>query len=81
MDFINNSFPSFFSALITIHLYRIVETMSYNDNVANFLEAQAELDNVPMADLEMVAGDVIERVKSQPNSPFGTLRKINRLID
>lgn len=53
-------------------LHRIVETMSYTDNVANFLEAQHELDSVNMGDLELVAGDVIERVKSQPNSPFAS---------
>lgn len=56
-----------------LYFCRIVETMSYNDNVANFLEAQNELESINMADLEMVAGDVIERVKSQPNSPFGKL--------
>lgn len=50
--------------------------MSYTDNVANFLEAQTELENVSMADLEMVAGDVIERVRSQPNSPFGTRKRM-----
>ncbi|GLV36434.1 uncharacterized protein CBL_08925 [Carabus blaptoides fortunei] len=53
-------------------LHRIVETMSYNDNVANFLEAQTELESVPIGDLELIAGDVIERVRSQPNSPFAS---------
>lgn len=63
-------------------LHRIVETMSYNDNVANFLEAQTELEAVSLGDLELVAGDVIERVRSQPNSPFGTFSPIfyNKLI-
>lgn len=53
-------------------LHRIVETMSYNDNVANFLEAQTDLEAVPLGDLELIAGDVIERVRSQPNSPFAS---------
>lgn len=52
--------------------FRIVETMSYTDNVAKFLEAPTdELDNINMADLELIAGDVIEKVRSQPNSPLG----------
>lgn len=61
----------FFSSFF---FYRIVETMSYTDKVANFLEAPTnELDTVNMEDLELVAGDVIERVKSQPNSPLGKI--------
>lgn len=48
--------------------------MSYTDKVANFLEAPTnELDTVNMEDLELVAGDVIERVRSQPNSPLGNI--------
>lgn len=48
--------------------------MSYTDKVANFLEAPTnELDTINFDDLELVAGDVLERVRSQPNSPLGLL--------
>lgn len=54
-------------------LHTIVETMSYTDKVANFLEAPSnELDNLNVADLELVAGDVMKRMRSQPNSPFAS---------
>ncbi|KAG5899546.1 hypothetical protein JTB14_008232 [Gonioctena quinquepunctata] len=54
-------------------LHSIVETMSYSDKVANFLEAPTdELDSINMDDLELVAGDVIERVRSLPNSPIAS---------
>ena len=56
-------------------LHTIVETMSYSDKVANFLEAPTnELDcvNMLMDDLELVAGDVLEKVRSQPNSPLAS---------
>lgn len=46
--------------------------MSYSDNVANFLEASNELDGLNINDLNLVVGDVIERVRSQPNSPLGS---------
>lgn len=46
--------------------------MSYSDKVANFLEAPTtEYDRINMADLELIAGDVIERVRSRSNSPIG----------
>lgn len=48
--------------------------MSYSDKVANFLEAPTnELDGINFDDLELVAGDVLEKVRSQPNSPLGNL--------
>ncbi|CAH1283232.1 unnamed protein product [Diabrotica balteata] len=54
-------------------LHSIVETMSYSDKVANFLEAPTnELDAINFDDLELIAGDVIERVRSQPNSPLAS---------
>jgi len=54
-------------------LHKIVETMSYTDNVADFLEAPTTaLEALNMSDLELVAGDVIERVRSQPNSPIAS---------
>ncbi|CAH1988535.1 unnamed protein product [Acanthoscelides obtectus] len=51
----------------------IVETMSYSDKVANFLEAPTdELETISMDDLELVAGDVLEKVRSLPNSPLAS---------
>lgn len=56
--------------------------MSYTDKVANFLEAPSnELDTVNMEDLELVAGDVIERVRSQPNSPLGIVLITREIVD
>jgi len=52
-------------------LHTIVETMSYSDKVASFLEAPTnELDNLKMEDLQLIVGDVIARVQSEPNSPL-----------
>lgn len=45
-------------------LHKIVETMSYNSDVASFLSVDD--DN---ADLELVAGDILARVRSGENSP------------
>lgn len=54
-------------------LHGIVETMSYSDKVANFLEAPTnELDTINIDDLELIAGDVMERVRSLPNSPLAS---------
>lgn len=56
-------------------LHTIVETMSYSDKVANFLEApsnELECVNMIMDDLELVAGDVLEKVRSRPNSPLAS---------
>lgn len=54
--------------------------MSYSDNVANFLEAPpSEIDTLNMADLELVVGDVIERVRSQSNSPSSNNNFISEL--
>lgn len=52
-------------------LKKIIETMSYTDNVAEFMGSISELDGVDVDDLETVAPDAIKKVKSQPNSPFG----------
>ncbi|XP_022913820.1 acyl-CoA-binding domain-containing protein 5 [Onthophagus taurus] len=46
-------------------LHSIVETMSYSDKVASFLNAPSS----NIADLELIAGDVIQRVRSRSNSP------------
>ncbi|XP_050070356.1 acyl-CoA-binding domain-containing protein 5 [Anopheles maculipalpis] len=54
-------------------LKKIVETMSYTDNVANFMEYNmSDLDNVSIQDLEMVAPEAIKKVRSRPNSPFAS---------
>lgn len=52
-------------------LKKIIETMSYTDNVAEFMDSVSELDGVDVDDLEAVAPEVIKKVRSQPNSPFG----------
>lgn len=52
-------------------LKKIVETMAYTDNVANFLTSlDSFYESVPTADLEMLIGPVIEKVRSQPGSPL-----------
>lgn len=52
-------------------LKKIVETMSYTDNVANFLGSlDSFYESVPSEDLEMLVGPVIERMRSQPGSPL-----------
>ncbi|CAH0394209.1 unnamed protein product [Bemisia tabaci] len=52
-------------------LKKIVETMSYTDNVANFVSSlDSFYESVPAQDLELLIGPVIERVRSQPGSPL-----------
>lgn len=54
-------------------LKKIVETMAYTDNVANFLTSlDSFYESVPSADLEMLIGPVIEKVRSQPGSPLSS---------
>ncbi|XP_026742119.1 acyl-CoA-binding domain-containing protein 5 [Trichoplusia ni] len=50
-------------------LHKIVETMSYNSDVASFLSVDDDEQGFPNTDLELVAGDVLARVRSQHNSP------------
>lgn len=65
-------------------LKKIVETMSFTDNVADFYESLSELDNISVGDLELVAPEFM-RSKSQSNSPFRernlveTIRDINEI--
>lgn len=54
-------------------LKKIIETMSYTDNVAEFMGSVSELDGIDVDDLETVAPEAIKKVKSQPNSPFGNI--------
>lgn len=63
------------SALIShfemICLLQIVETMSYTDNVATFLNSlDSFYENVPAEDLELLIGPIIDRVRSRPDSPL-----------
>lgn len=51
-------------------LRKIVETMSYNDNVADFYSSVAQLDNVSLEDLQLVAPVAIQHNLSNPNSPL-----------
>ncbi|XP_045508166.1 acyl-CoA-binding domain-containing protein 5 isoform X1 [Colias croceus] len=53
-------------------LHKIIETMSYNSDVASFLTINEDGDGFPSADLQLVAGDVLARCRSesQHNSPM-----------
>ncbi|XP_017884569.1 acyl-CoA-binding domain-containing protein 5 [Ceratina calcarata] len=52
-------------------LKKIVETMSYTDKVANFLDSlDSFCESVPPEDLELLLGPVLERMRSQPDMPL-----------
>ncbi|CAB3241754.1 unnamed protein product [Arctia plantaginis] len=53
-------------------LHKIVETMSYSSDVASFLLVDDDDQGFPNTDLELVAGDVLARVRSAHNSPIGS---------
>lgn len=53
-------------------LKKIIETMSYTHNVANFMGSINELDGIDVDDLEAIAPETIKKVRSQPNSPFAS---------
>ncbi|KPJ10954.1 Acyl-CoA-binding domain-containing protein 5 [Papilio machaon] len=53
-------------------LHKIVETMSYNSDVASFLSLEEDDQNCLSNDLELVAGDVLARVRSVHNTPIGS---------
>lgn len=53
-------------------LKKIIETMSYTDNVAEFMGSVGELGDVDIGDLEAVAPEAIKQVRSRPNSPFAS---------
>ncbi|KAK3930199.1 Acyl-CoA-binding domain-containing protein 5 [Frankliniella fusca] len=53
-------------------LKQIVETMSYTENVAKFMGSlDSVYEAVPAADLELLLGPTIERMRSMPGSPIG----------
>ncbi|XP_003708341.1 uncharacterized protein LOC100876599 isoform X2 [Megachile rotundata] len=52
-------------------LKKIVETMSYTDKVATFLDSlDTFCESVPPEDLELLLGPVLERMRSQPDLPL-----------
>jgi hypothetical protein len=51
-------------------LRKIVETMSYTENVADFYGSINQLDNVSVEDLQLVAPEAIKKARSNPNSPL-----------
>lgn len=53
-------------------LKKIIETMSYTENVANFMDSISELDGVNVDDLEAVAPEIMQKARSNPNSPFAS---------
>uniref|UniRef100_A0A1B0CRI7 ACB domain-containing protein n=1 Tax=Lutzomyia longipalpis TaxID=7200 RepID=A0A1B0CRI7_LUTLO len=53
-------------------LKKIIETMSYTENVAQFMGSISELDGINVEDLEAVAPEAIKKVRSRPNSPFAS---------
>ncbi|XP_059062516.1 acyl-CoA-binding domain-containing protein 5 isoform X1 [Achroia grisella] len=50
-------------------LHKIVETMSYSSDVASFLSVDDDSQGFPNNDLELVAGDILARVRSEHNTP------------
>ncbi|XP_011700100.1 PREDICTED: acyl-CoA-binding domain-containing protein 4 [Wasmannia auropunctata] len=60
-------------------LKKIVETMSYTDNVATFLGSlDSFYESVPAEDLELLVGPVLERIRSQPGSPLSGSPLVSR---
>lgn len=53
-------------------LRKIIETMSYTENVANFMGSVSELDSINLDDLEAVAPGIMKVAQSHPNSPFSS---------
>lgn len=53
-------------------LRKIIETMSYTENVANFMGSVSELDSINLDDLEVVAPGIMKVAQSHPNSPFSS---------
>lgn len=51
-------------------LQKIVETMSYTENVADFYGSIGDLNNVSIDDLALVAPAAIKKERSNPHSPL-----------
>ncbi|XP_043490946.1 acyl-CoA-binding domain-containing protein 5 [Polistes fuscatus] len=60
-------------------LKKIVETMSYTDNVATFVGSlDSFYESVPVEDLELLVGPVLERMRTQPDSPLSGSPLVSR---
>lgn len=53
-------------------LKKIVETMSFTENVANFVGSISEIEKVDVNDLELVAPEAMAHARSRPGSPFAS---------
>lgn len=53
-------------------LKKIIETMSYTDNVSDFMGSVSELNGIDVGDLQAVAPEAMKKVISHPNSPFAS---------
>lgn len=53
-------------------LQRIIETMSYTENVQNFVGSLSDLENINLDELDKVMPGMKELAESHPNSPFNT---------
>lgn len=53
-------------------LQRIIETMSYTENVQTFIGSLSDLENINLDELEKVSPGMKELAESHPNSPFNT---------
>ncbi|CAD6997761.1 acyl-CoA-binding domain-containing protein 5A [Ceratitis capitata] len=54
------------------NLREIIETMSFTENVQNFVGSISGLDNINLDELDMVAPGMRELAESHPNSPFNS---------
>jgi hypothetical protein len=60
-------------------MLQIVETMSYNENVEEFLGSLGSFyEAVPQEDLQMAVGDIIEKVSSRGSSPAHSVTSLPR---
>lgn len=53
-------------------LQKIIETMSYTENVQNFIGSLSDLENINLDELDKVMPGMKELAESHPNSPFNT---------
>lgn len=53
-------------------LKKIIETMSFTDNVAEFMGSIGEIQNVDVNDLDLVAPEIMAYARSVPGSPFAS---------
>lgn len=53
-------------------LQEIIETMSFTENVQNFVGSLQGLENINLDELEIIAPRMRELAESHPNSPFNS---------